>query len=418
MPREKKPTKPSEDEILNLIDAFKQFDNATAALNQAYRTLENKIDDLRAELEEKNRLLRGSVAETTRVRHFLSKILENMSSGVIVIDNNEKITLFNKMAGEITGFKPESVQGKHYLEVMGKPQNPELSLLHTLKSEKSIFKQEKSILSSRGEEKPVIFSTAVILDENEELLGAVEIFEDLTEIRELQEEVGRHQTLVELGEMAANIAHEIRNPLGGIGGFATLLERDLADDPQKQKLVRRIIEGINGLNKITSDVLLYTRKMEPDRKPVNVKNILSEAISLVSLEAEKTGVKIEYRYPKENIEASLDPDLLKRMTLNLLKNSLRAMPGGGLLAIDLSWKLLHNLLTIKIADSGVGIPPDDLNKIFNPFYTTDSKGTGLGLAIVRRIVEVHHGNIKVDSQPQKGSEFIVNLPIVSTDSAD
>jgi PAS domain S-box-containing protein len=334
--KEKDKKKASETEILNLIEAFKYFEKTTSALNKAYHKLEIKIDDLRSELEEKNRLLSGSVAEIARMKTFLSLILENMSSGVVAVDSVGKITIFNKIAGVITGYNPEEVLNKEYSEVFNEPEKPELTVIHTLKTEKPLYRKEKLIATKNGEFKPIVFSSSVILDENEELLGAVEIFEDVSEIKKLQEEVRRHHTLAELGEMAANIAHEIRNPLGGIGGFATLLERDLEGDSEKQKMLKRIIEGINELNKITSDVLMYTRQMEPRYQNLDIKNLLLDTILLIKMEAEDKNIRVDYHYPKENIEVSADVDLIKRMALNLMKNALQAMPKGGELKVDLS----------------------------------------------------------------------------------
>ena len=412
MPKDKNKNNPSEDEILNLIEAFKYFDKTTTSLNQAYRKLETKIDDLRSELEEKNRMLSGSVAEANRTKNFLTLILENMSSGVIVIDESGTITVFNKVAEEITGYSSGDVIGKTYRDLFDDLENPELSLLNALKSEKIVYKKEKSIFDKNGVKKPVLFSTSVIFDEKEDILGAVEIFEDLSEIRTLQEQVRRHQTLVELGEMAASIAHEIRNPLGGIGGFATLLERDLEGDPAKQKLVSRIIKGINDLHKLTSDVLLYTRKMEPNFNQVDIKHVMLEIVSLVKMEAEDANINIIYNHPKEDILVEIDIDLLKRMLLNLCKNAMHAMPEGGNLSMLLSWQMLHNKCKLVISDSGVGIEKENLAKIFNPFFTTSSRGTGLGLAMVRRMVEVHGGSIEVKSELNKGTDFTISLPIL------
>ncbi|NQS97561.1 MAG: PAS domain S-box protein [candidate division Zixibacteria bacterium] len=412
MPRTKKNPPSSDDEILDLIDAFKYFDKTTTALNQAYRRLEAKIDVLRAELEEKNRLLTGSVAEATRVKNFLSEILENMSSGVVVIDGKGKIIVFNKMAGEITGYNPEDALGQHYHKVFGESEKPEHSLLNTLMTEKAVYKRERMVQIPAGTTKPIVFSTSVVLDEREELLGAVEIFEDLTEIRKLQEEVRRNQTLVELGEMAANIAHEIRNPLGGIGGFATLLARDLEGDDVKQKLVRRIIEGINELHKLTSDVLMYTRKMESNFRMAEVKGVIQDTISLIDVEVDSLEITVEYKHPVEDIKVSIDVDLFKRMLLNLLKNSIQAMPDGGELKVDLSWQMLQNQMTLTVKDTGVGIENEVQDKVFNPFFTTNTKGTGLGLAMVRRVVELHGGRVGVFSEAGKGAEFIIKLPIL------
>ncbi|MBL7190785.1 PAS domain S-box protein [bacterium] len=412
MARDKKDSKHSDEEILDLIDAFKYFDKTTTALNQAYRKLERKIEELRSELEEKNRLLSGSVAETTRIKNFLAQILDNMSSGLIVIDNQGVITFFNKTAEAITGIPVEEAVGRNFDDLFGEPKDLSHSLSALLRTEKAQYKKEKNIITRGGSAKPVEFSNMVVLDEKEEVMGAAEIFEDLTEIRSLQEEVRRRQTLVELGEMAANIAHEIRNPLGGIGGFATLLERDLEDDPEKQKLVKRILEGINSLNKITSDVLMYTRKIEPEIRPVNIKDLIEETLSLVRIEAENKNIQFSFKHPKESIDVEQDRNLFKQMLLNLLKNSINASKKDSSIVIVLKWKLLDNLMELSVKDNGCGIEPDVVDKIFNPFFTTSSKGTGLGLAIVRQVVEVHKGSITVDSVPGKGAEFKITLPIL------
>lgn len=212
--------------------------------------------------------------------------------------------------------------------------------------------------------------------------------------------------------MAASIAHEIRNPLGGIGGFATLLERDLEGDEPKQKIVRRIIQGINDLHKLTSDVLIYTRRMEANFVSANIKQVIQESLSYVKMEAGEAGIEVKYDYPKEDIEVEIDIDLFKRMMLNLLKNALQAMPDGGDLRVGLSWQMMQNKFNLSIKDTGLGIDSENLDKIFNPFFTTNSRGTGLGLAMVRRMIEVHGGNISVQSEPGTGTEFIIRLPIL------
>lgn len=412
MANSKKTAEHTDDEILSLIEAFKYFDRTTAALKQAYQKLEAKIDGLRAELEEKNRLLSGSVAEAARTKNFLSHILRNMASGVIAIDSKGIVTVFNDIAAQITGRSPDEIIGRPYEFTLEDKNNLPASLNNILKTEKSVYKQEKSIVSKSGDSVPVMYSSYIVLDENENLLGAVEIFENLTEIKALQEEIRRRQTLVELGEMAASIAHEIRNPLGGIGGFAILLERDLEGDEAKQKLVRRIIKGINDLHKLTSEVLLYTRKMEPSITPVDVKTVLQETIALIKMESEEASVDIEFTCPQEDIQVEIDIDLLKRMLINLLKNAIQAMPSGGNIFIELSWQLLHNRFKIVVRDTGVGIEKEHLDKIFNPFFTTSSKGAGLGLAMVRRMVEIHNGAISVKSTPGDGAEFTIVLPIL------
>ena len=329
-----------------------------------------------------------------------------------MINPQGNIFLFNKMAGEITGYAPDEALGKRYDEIMGIPDTPEHSLLTTLQTEKAVYKKEKVIHTKNGEAIPIVFSTLIVLDEKEDTLGGVEIFEDLTETKKMQENLRRNQTLVELGEMAANIAHEIRNPLGGIGGFATLLERDLQGDEFKQKLAHRILDGINDLHKLTSDVLMYTRRMEPSFQKSNVKMVIQEVLSLLEAETGNKKIKIEYKHPKEDIEVQVDVDLFKRMLLNLLKNAIQAMSQGGTISISLTWQMMQNQMTLTVMDSGKGIEEEVLDKIFNPFFTTYSKGTGLGLAMVRRMVEAHGGKISVNSKLSEGSKFTITLPIL------
>ena len=194
-----------------------------------------------------------------------------------------------------------------------------------------------------------------------------------------------------------------------------MLERDLEDDAEKKKLVRKIIEGINSLHKITSDVLMYTRNMEVKYEKVNVKNVVLDAFSLVSLEAEEAGIECKIDFPKEDIEAQVDSELFRQMLLNLLKNAVNSMQKGGKLSINLSWELMHNRLKLIVEDSGSGIKQDDIDKIFNPFFTTNASGSGLGLAIVGKILDLHNGKIDVESVEGKGTKFTLRLPIIMQD---
>ena len=182
------------------------------------------MNDLNVELNKKNKELSESLKEMDSIRNHLKNILESMNMGVVAVDLDGKITVFNNAAQKITGLNSGNVIGKYYKDVYGELIDESSTLLDTLKDGKEYENEEKGINNTENMVIPVEYSTSLVKNEHGEVFGAVEMFVDMTEIKKLEEEVQRARTLAALGEMAANVAHEIRNPLGGIGGFAALLE--------------------------------------------------------------------------------------------------------------------------------------------------------------------------------------------------
>jgi signal transduction histidine kinase len=232
------------------------------------------------------------------------------------------------------------------------------------------------------------------------VLGAVEISTDLTNIKQMQNQMQHAKTLAALGEMAATVAHEIRNPLAGIGGFAGLLERDLEGDDPRRALVKKIVQGVSSLNKIVSNLLVFTRHMELNVQRVDFVSWMEDILNYAEVEISKENKEIEIirQYAFESIEARIDPEKLQQVFLNVLFNAIQAIEGKGAIVIkaDLDEK---DFLRVAVIDNGKGIPKDIQDKIFNPFFTTKEQGTGLGLAIVQRIIALHGGAISVASSP-------------------
>jgi signal transduction histidine kinase len=238
----------------------------------------------------------------------------------------------------------------------------------------------------------------------------VEIFSDLTEFRELEERLDRADKLAALGQLAAQVAHEIRNPLNGIEGFASLLLRDLGQGDRRREFARHILAGAQSLNKIVGNMLLFCQPCTLQPRQTCARKVLEEALAFVLEECRGQGrenlhVHRDYEPDGEPIEA--DPDQLRQAFMNLLLNAVQAMGDGG--DIRLTSRDRPEGLEIRIQDSGPGIPRGLREKVLDPFFTTKSTGTGLGLAIVQKIVRLHGGELRLES-PGEGTAAVVTLP--------
>ena len=402
-----------EKEIKALKNAFEFFSETTLKLENSYKLLEQRVKELNIELDDKNKELSENLKEMDSIKNHLRNILESVKMGIIAINLKGEITVFNNFAQQITGLKGQEVIGKNYKDIYGNFIDKSFSLLKTLREGKEYVTVEKEINSKEGLKIPVEYSTSLVKNENDDILGAVEVFSDMTEIRKLEEEVQRARTLAALGEMAANVAHEIRNPLGGIGGFAALLERDLDVNDPRRNLVRKIIEGVSGLNRIAANLLFYTRPMRPKFQKTNIIKIIDDVLLLmeVELEQDKKRIDIIRNFPKDYVEIQFDPELFQQVLLNIFKNAAESIEGRGRLLVGVRTANGGKNMVISIEDDGKGMSQSVQKKLFSPFFTTKSGGTGLGLAIVKKIIDIHKGEIFVKSKEGKGALFEISLPM-------
>ncbi len=401
----------SENDIKSLMKAFEFFNENTKKLELSYKKLEEKVSDLNLELENKNEELSQNLMEMDSVKNHLNNILESLDIGVVAFDLDCTITIFNKAAEEITGLSRKRVVGTKYGNIYGSTESNDPSPLNIFTSKEEYRNIEKSVPNFRRGLIPIEYSLSRILNKNNEVIGGVEVFSNLTEIKQLRDQVERSKTLTALGEMAANVAHEIRNPLGGIGGYANLLERDLDVDDPRRNLVKKIIEGVASLNRIATNLLIYTRPMMPKLRTDNVKRIIEEVLYLIEVENEQEDRQIEMirDYPKTDVLARIDPELIQQVFINLIKNANQAMKNSGKLTVSLRNMKDPFMAEVSIKDTGEGMSEEVMSKIFNPFFTTKTDGTGLGLAISKRIVDLHHGKFEMESELDKGSVFKILL---------
>jgi PAS domain S-box-containing protein len=394
----------------DFTDSYILFQETTRRYREAYEELAARFESLTLKLEETNVHLQQSLEEKDRVSNYFNNILESLSGGVLVVDLDGEITFFNQEAEDLTGFEQKKVLGQPYAEIIGLEAGRQLSVLHTLDTGERLASQEKELQRADGRSIPLGFSTSLVRDEAGTILGALEVFNDLTEVKRLEAEVQRVHTLAALGEMAATVAHEIRNPLGGIAGYAGMLERDLDSGDPNRRLVHKITEGVSRLNRIVSSLLTYTRPLRLNIHPVNLVDLVEEATAFFAIDVERTreDIAIERHYPNGDLICRIDPEQLQQVILNLLQNAMQAMPEGGTIEVGVSLEGNHGVFSV--GDTGHGMDAEVREKLFTPFFTTKEDGTGLGLVTSKKIIDAHNGQIRVDSEPGRGTRFSISLP--------
>ncbi|RLB94797.1 MAG: hypothetical protein DRH26_00225 [Deltaproteobacteria bacterium] len=404
-------TKRGSEKTLFLQQSFKDFDLATERLQKAYAGLEEKFESINKELKFKNIELQETLAEKEKISSYLQNILESLTTGVVVTDMEGKTTMINRCAEVFTGFSKEDAVGT------------DAELLYENKisfGSKDCFDfqnfdgglGEKIKLKERILE---IFGSAV-KTEGEEEIGKVIVLRDITRLEKLEATVKRTEKLAAMGETAANLAHEIRNPLGSIELFASLLRKDVKEKKNRDR-ASHIISSVRDMDNKISNLLLFARDRKPSMKRVNVHNALKEIIIFSEQIIKNEDILLTVNYEDADPIITGNAEMLKQIFLNLILNAMQAMPEGGNLYIetrifDGRYKggPRGSNIEIRFIDTGCGIPAENIKKIFDPFFTTKGKGAGLGLAIVHNIVDIHGGLIEVENNKGGGTVFNIIFP--------
>jgi signal transduction histidine kinase len=376
--------------IRHLNEAFSSFTVASGALEQYYGKLQETVRHLTVELGERNAQLKAALAEAETAKENLRCVLQSMDEVVVVLDPDGIVTMANRAAAEMLG--PAVAGG------VGKP-------LESLGFELGRCGAD-AVLVADGKRYDVIASRSNVVDPSGEVRGSVLLVRDVTKMKELESQFERNRRLIRMGEMAAKIVHEIRNPLCSIELYATMLESGLGD-AEEAKLARGISSGIRSLNNILTNMLLFAKQQKPSLNRIDAAGIVVEALILLEPMVGSRGTRIEQcvaGVPR----LDGDPELLKQVLLNVLLNAIHATPAEG--RIRVSAREEDGAAVIEVADEGEGIREEDLERIFDPFFSTKVKGTGLGLAITSKIMEAHGGFIRVRSEVGTGSVFALHFP--------
>ncbi|MCB9501907.1 MAG: PAS domain-containing protein [Deferribacteres bacterium] len=399
-------------EITDLTNAIDVFTTTTQRLEKAYNELQGRVNHLNSELDIKNQELSTQVFELNSLRRHFDNVLESMRTGMIAIDLNGNITLFNKSIERITGLSREEVIHKGYEDVFPIDEEERKDALATLQSGCAFNDVEDIIILQNKTEIPIRRTTSLIMDEKDHIVGAMDLIDDVTELKALQKDIEKKNTLAALGEMSRQVAHEIRNPLGGIAGFAALLERECTRDPVKKKYVRKIIEGIGVLDQLVSDLLLYTRPLTPRFRSVDITKITSELLAFARIKHDQNNkIHIQQNYAKGPINTRLDTQLYQELILHLFNNATRVLPTGGEFYVNIRADKIKRNAVLEFIDNGPGIDPEVKQKLFLPFFSTNARGIGLGLSIVQRIVDIHHGTIMFNDSVPRGTKITITIPL-------
>jgi len=335
-------------------------------------------------------------------------IISTMADSLILLDRQGNIASVNKATLDLSGYGKDELEGKS-VEIFFREKDFQNTLLDRAIKKEAIRNYELGFKTKTGDNIPVIFSSSTMMDEVGGMAGIVCIVKDITERKRMEDQLIQSEKLSIIGELAAGVAHEIRNPLATISLIIQHLERKCADDYQIEKL-KAIQRNISRIDKIVYGLLNFSRPSRSNFAYHNVNEILDRS-GLILENLPSDNIKIIKKYETKLPRAWFNPDRLEQVFLNLMSNAMRAMKTGGELYITTSFDSTRKGIIIKFEDTGIGISEGNLKKIFNPFFTTYKEGTGLGLSICQNIINEHKGNISVESKLGKGTIFTIFLPL-------
>jgi two-component system sensor histidine kinase HydH len=348
-----------------------------------------------------------------QTKDYTRQVIASMANGLLSIDTEGRIASYNRPALDLLDLAESEAQGKDLSSIIDFTAS---GIRRTMMDYVAVLDQEFLHRKKTGEVIPLALSATPIRNEAGICRGAVIVLRDLSEIKKLQEKVRRAEKLAAIGELAAGIAHEIRNPLSSIRGFAQFLRHALKDKPQEQMYAATMVAEVDRINRVVTDLLTFARPMEAELAPTDITELIEHTLRLVAADASSRDIQIQTRIADVS-KLPLDANQMTQALLNLLLNALQAVDQGGRIEIGADLNVDESRLYLWVADNGSGIAPDQKEKIFEPFFTTREKGTGLGLAIVHKIVENHQGEIKIESPPAgsiQGCRFTMIIPISST----
>jgi two-component system, NtrC family, nitrogen regulation sensor histidine kinase NtrY len=381
------------DEIGILVDSFNKMTNQ---LNEGRLDIQFAHEDLKItnlELEQR--------------RYYIETILENIGAGVVSVDKKGRVTTFNKAAEKILGAKAEEVFGCSYKEAFDPSFHRPIRLMTKQINDKLKGSVKEQIDLRVGDDNlTLLVNIQVLKDPDDKYLGLVIVFEDLTQLIKTQK-------IAAWQEVAQGIAHEIKNPLTPIQLNTQRLQKKYRENKKEfakvfEESIAIICQEVEGMKDMLTEFQRFSRMPAPNPKPASLHRIIND-VSILYADNEKK-ITIDKSFDQDMGLIKVDAEQMRRVFINLFENALDAVDENGEINITTRLNRQEKQVRIEFSDNGIGIPPEDMNKLFRPHFTTKKRGSGLGLAIVNRIIVDHNGAIQVRENSPKGSRFVIDLP--------
>jgi PAS domain S-box-containing protein len=402
---------------------FESKKESLSIINKSYSDksdLSSKDERIKS-LEKKYEVLSKRTKALEQVYQFHKGVIQSISSGLITIDSKGNITFINKAALAILDFEYQELVGEP-IRALFADDNEAEKVLDELLNKKRMFESRETNLISRSKKPiPIGFTTTSLSYDDPTYSGVIISFRDLTTLHHYRVQIERIDRLTTLGEVSAGIAHEIRNPLAGIKTSAQVLEESFSPGDHRSQLVARIVKEIDRSNELLKKFFNFAKPGKPKQEFVSLETLIEGIYLLLSSKMKKKEITFEKNIETEISDVYVDENQIEQVLINLFLNSLDAMDKGGSIKVHLNIVknrdevLIDNAteaVLLVVEDTGIGIDQENLEKIFNPFFTTKNDGVGLGLSISSRLVEENGGQIFVESEPGQGTKFKLYFPIM------
>ncbi|MBN1627383.1 MAG: PAS domain-containing protein [Deltaproteobacteria bacterium] len=349
---------------------------------------------------------RTTKSSLKRIKAFSDNVVENMPIGLVALDPDRKIisinnvaaTIFNNARSSVTGMAAESMMPAEVTD-----------LIREINDTKAGIEREISYHTPDGKRLTLEINLSRLEGDDGAFMGYLILLRDITEIRSLKREVERSRRLASIGGLAAGVAHEIRNPLSSIKGFATYFSERYSHVPEDKKTAEIMVREVERLNRVISRLLELAKPVSIEKKSASPGALIQHSIKVIERDAAKKDISIITDIPEDLPLIDLDSDRMNQVLLNLYLNAIEAMDNGGTITVNAEAEKRSGMLRITITDTGRGIDKKDLAHVFDPYFTTKQSGTGLGLSIVHRTIESHNGEIAIESDQGKGTKVTIFL---------
>jgi two-component system sensor histidine kinase HydH len=346
---------------------------------------------------------RSARQSLSRIKALSDTLVQNMPLGVIALDTANRMVMQNPAARSLfSGDNGSGTANSFPASLLALLDDPGIQGGPVV----------KTIEFRMGDAEPIPIEAAAarLVDDTQSVIGHVILLKDLREVESLRKALARSRRLAAIGSLAAGVAHEIRNPLSSIKGFATYFRQRYGDIPEDNELATLMIQEVERLNRVVTQLIDFSKPVALATRPCAPLDLVKKAVALVERQAEEKGIHIDIRHETPLPAILVDPDRMNQVLLNLLLNAMEAIPSGGAITLSIEPDKKPRNIAIRIRDTGDGIPAEHLSRIFDPYYTTKSTGTGLGLAIVHQIIEAHQGEIQVFSDGGIGTTVCISIP--------